>query len=167
MSKLLLIGSGERRQLMMTDLLWPKIVTLDNSPTHKPDIVADLEKLPYEWAQDNEYDEIHAYEVLEHTGWQGDYKFFFEQWNEFHRILKKGGSFIATVPMWNTIWNRGDPGHKREINNGTLVFLSQKEYEKQVGVTPMADYRDIYHGDFVTEFMDQSGPLFRFKLRAL
>ena len=163
MKKVLMIGAGSRK----IEVKDAEIVTLDISHQHDVDIYADLNKLPYCWAQDNEYDEIHAYEVLEHLGSQGDYKFFFEQFNEFHRILKPGGLLIATVPAWNTIWAQGDPGHTRVISEATLVFLTRKNYEEQVGKTAMSDYRDIYKGDFETMKLAREGVTFAFTLRAL
>ena len=110
----------------------------------------DLEKLPLPF-EANEFDEIHGYHVLEHTGQQGDFRFFFAQWQEFWRILKPNGVFIGIVPIWNGEWAWGDPGHKRMITAGTLTFLSQNEYDKQLGKTAMADYRFCYKADFRRE----------------
>lgn len=77
---------------------------------------------------------------------QGDWRYFFEEWNEYYRILKKDGMFRGIVPFGTWTW--GDPGHTRVITNGTLAFLSRKQYEKQIGNTAMTDYRFIYKGDF-------------------
>lgn len=123
------------------------VITLDINEELNPDIVWDLNNLPLP-LDDNKFDEIHAYEVLEHIAYQGDYKSFFHLFNELYRILKKDGFIFISVPVWNSLWGFGDPGHTRIINIGTIVFLSQKQYEKQVGKTPMTDYRNIYKGDF-------------------
>jgi SAM-dependent methyltransferase len=171
-SKVILLGAGasKDRRIVVNgrqDFEGQDVVTLDYNHDHKPDIVADLEVLPYTWAQDNEYDEVHAYEVLEHTGTQGDWKFFFEQFSELHRILKPNGVLAASVPKWDSMWAWGDPSHKRVLNAGTLTFLMQKEYEKQVGKTAMSDFRFCYKADFeliLTTFMGDS---FYFALRAI
>ena len=151
MGKVLLIGAGSSKQKLIgchENVNWcGDVVTLDNNKDHSPDVVWDLEQLPYPF-MDSEFDEIHGYEVLEHTGFQGDWKFFFDQFSEFHRILKPGGVFCATVPRWDRKWGWGDPSHKRIINEGTLVFLDQDEYKKQIGHTAMSDFRYYYKADF-------------------
>jgi hypothetical protein len=78
-SRELLIGAGSSRvKKLFKDgrNQWGNLVTLDINADHQPDIVWNLEDLPLPFAND-EFDEIHAYEVLEHTGQQGDYVFFF------------------------------------------------------------------------------------------
>lgn len=150
--KELLIGCGSRRQknIALSENqreFHEGLVTLDINPDHKPDVVWDLNVLPYPFP-DNEFDEIHAYEVMEHVGRQGDWKFFFAQWDEFYRILKPDGQFYGTSPLWNSPWAWGDPGHTRLIQGESLVFLDREQYHIQVGKTPMTDYRFTYAGDF-------------------
>jgi hypothetical protein len=77
----------------------------------------------------------------------GDWRFFLGQFADFWRILKPGGLFFATTPDPSSPWAFGDPGHTRLIPRGALTFLDQSEYERQVGVTPMTDYRHWYKGD--------------------
>lgn len=99
------------------------------------------------------WDEIHAYEVLEHLGRQGDAHAFFAQMSEIWRLLKPGGFLVAEVPsrFSGNLW--GDPGHSRAIVEETLVFLDQSQYVLQCdgperSRTPMSDYRNIYKADF-------------------
>lgn len=154
----LLLGCGNNRikrlSIKEENPEFQNLVTLDIDPSTKPDVVWNLDNLPYPF-QDEEFDEIHAYEVLEHTGTQGDYKFFFEQFNELYRILKNKGKLYITVPYWQSIWALGDPGHRRVFNEGSFTFLDRSEYEKQVGITSMTDYRHIYHGHFNRLFCDR------------
>ncbi len=161
----LLIGCGSNRDKKLKPPgheEWENLVTLDKNADHKPDVICDLAQVPlygkalglenqplnYSKLPDDLYDEIHAYEVLEHTGRQGDYRFFFAQFEEFWRILKPGGLLCATVPSWRSEWAWGDPSHTRVITPGTLAFLSQKQYELQVGKTTMSDFRYLYKADF-------------------
>jgi SAM-dependent methyltransferase len=163
----LLIGCGaSREKVFRPQNPWTEIVTLDINPAHKPDVVWDLEKLPYPF-EDNQFDEIHAYEVLEHIGQQGDYKTFFAQFSELWRILKPGGTLCATVPSWDGMWAWGDPSHKRIINDGTLAFLSQSQYAEQVGKTTMTDFRYLYKADFKIIHTQTDMDRFAFVLEAI
>jgi len=145
----LLIGCGNRRSKDMgaTDQKeFKNLTTLDIDENCKPDVLWDLNDLPYPFG-DNYFDEIHAYDVLEHFGAQGDYRAFFAQFSEFWRISKHGALFLATVPVWNGMWAFGDPGHTRVLPPGCFHYLAQKQYE-QVGTTKMTDYRHLYKADF-------------------
>jgi SAM-dependent methyltransferase len=146
----LLIGAGNSRDKKMVHELTPgkefdELVTMDIDPNCGADVIHNLDHLPYEFFEDGYFDEIHAYEVLEHCGTQGDENFFFEQFNEFHRILKPGGVFCASVPHWQSIWAFGDPGHKRVLPPCIFNFLSEGFYE-QLGKTACADYRHLIKG---------------------
>ena len=165
----LLIGCGNdlRKKVVIegsTD--WSNLTTLDNDPDCKPDILHDLDVFPYPFEADT-FDEIHAIEVLEHCGHQGDVRYFFDQFNEFYRILKPGGLFVATVPMWDSPWAWSDPGHRRVITRYSLVFLSDYEYEQQVGKTPMADYRRMKRCNFEVQAATESEHQLGFILKAL
>jgi len=156
--KTLLIGAGRKRERVTVGGRDGKpvfhrtpidgdLVTLDINPDHYPDVLHDLNDRPLPFA-DNEFDEIHAYEVLEHIGRQGDYKSFCEEFSEYWRILKPGGMLVGTCPHHKSEWAWGDPSHVRVLTLGTFVFLSQAEYVKQVGVTAMSDFRYLYKADF-------------------
>jgi hypothetical protein len=146
----LLIGCGsnlEKKLALPGKETWTQLVTLDYEPSHKPDIIHDLHRIPLPF-EDNTFDEIHAYEVLEHVGKQGDWKFFFDQFSDFYRILKHDGVMIGTVPHWQSVWAWGDPSHTRVIPGAAFTFLVQPQYTVQVGVTPMSDFRSRYKADF-------------------
>jgi len=151
MKRELVLGCGFKKNFSINpNQTWECQSTIDINPDAKPDILMDLsditKKLPF---NDNTFEEIHAYEILEHIGQQGDYKLFFKQFEEYWRVLKPYGTMFITVPKHDELWAWGDPGHTRIINDGTLVFLDQEEYKKQIGITSMTDYRRIYKGNFV------------------
>lgn len=164
----LLIGCGSRRVKMIHsgNPDFQNVTTLDINPDHKPDLIWDLTDiyLPF---NDDTFDEIHAYEVLEHTGAQGDYRFFFGQFSEFWRILKPGGSLFATVPMHNSVWAFGDPSHTRVIQKESLIFLNQPTYTREVGVTPISDFRYIYQADFDITYCSEENGTLGFALQAV
>jgi predicted SAM-dependent methyltransferase len=139
------------------------VTSLDINPQHNPDVVHDLNEHPLPF-EDETFDEIHAYEVLEHLASQGDWRFFCSEWNEYYRILKAGGHFFGTVPDLESPWLWADPSHTRVITKDTLVFLNQDNYE-QVGETAMSDFRSHYHGDFETMAAEVGNSRLLFVLR--
>jgi SAM-dependent methyltransferase len=189
MKKQLLIGCGHSRVKRMwvgENTGWDELVTLDINPECNPDVVHDLEVLPYPF-ENNSFDEIHAYGVLEHLSDQGDYKSFFAQFEEFYRILKPNGFLVACVPsergqivttgrdsktgeiIKSVIFSPqqwGDPSHRRVINLISLTFLSQESY-KQCGHTMMTDFRNIYKGDFTLAWHQDTGELLNFVLQPI
>ena len=46
------------------------------------------------------------------------------------------------------MWALGDPSHTRVLTSGSLVFLNQEEYRRQIGHTAMSDFRFCYAADF-------------------
>lgn len=176
---------------------WQDLITLDINLECDPDIVCDLsclrsfrietgqikrfevtthdirkdralELIDDYGLRDNLFNEIHAYEVLEHIGQQGKHVLFFQQFSEFWRILKPGGYFCATVPHWQSLWAWGDPSHTRVINEGTLTFLDLREYERQLGKTAMSDYRkELGETNFEVIQAYNQNEMFVFILRAI
>lgn len=169
MFKELLIGCGSRATKDLStekSHKFKNLTRLDNNPDHKSDVLWDLTKHPLPFP-DNEFDEIHAYDVLEHLAHQGDYKFFFAEFSEYWRILKKDGLFFASVPALDSVWKWGDPSHKRVIVKENLTFLSQDEYTKQIGVTKMSDFRNIYKANFKSVHIRSEGTHFYFILQVI
>lgn len=171
----LLLGSGmftEKRISVPTGPFeWQNLVTVDSNPDMKPSLVWDLNNIPLPFP-DNAFDEIHAYEVLEHCGAQGDFRFFFQQFADLWRILKPGGYLMATVPMWDSPWAWGDPSHTRVITTGSLVFLNQQEYVNQIDKpigkrTSMTDFRRWYQADFECVAGNEGEHQFQFVLQAV
>ena len=167
--KELLLGAGKNhvKKLVINNREeWDDLVTLDMNPDHNPDVLWDMTKLPLPF-DDDTFDEIHAYDVLEHTGQQGDYRFFFAQWSDFWRILKPGGTLLGNSPIHSCGWAWGDPGHTRLITPHCLVYLNQPEYDKQVGISPMTDYRFCYTADFDPIHIETKDETFIYGLKAI
>lgn len=168
--KQLLIGAGNSRvkKIETPDRSpdWDDLTTLDFDAASKPDIEHDLNALPLPFGDDT-FDEIHAYCVLEHCGRQGDFRFFFDQWAEFWRILKPDGRFYGQTPFYGSKWAWGDPSHSRIVSLESLVFLSQQSYREQVGKTAMTDFRSLYTADFEVSFQRRDAEHDWFILRAI
>jgi predicted SAM-dependent methyltransferase len=165
----LLIGCGSNHGKRLTcdeTTDWSSLTTLDYNADHKPDVVWDLmnpKGLPFE---DNTFDEIHAYEVLEHTGAQGDYKFFFWQFSDFWRVLKPNGHLLVTCPSRHSVWALGDPSHTRIMQKEQLVFLFQEAYQ-DVGKSSISDFRSIYKADYRPIHINENDTEFSFILQAI
>ena len=165
----LLIGCGNQRRKKLAfdgDWEWKELVTLDHDPLCGADVTHDLNDLPWPF-EDGTFDEVHAYEVLEHIGRQGDYEAFFAHFGEIYRLLKPDGLLCATVPWWQDVWAWADPSHTRLIAPQTLVFLDQSQYAKQVGKTAMTDFRWLWKGDFEPVAAERQDNQFWFALRAV
>jgi len=140
MKKTLLLGTTPDRknkkrvkfELSPTSHFDGEVYTLDlqgeESSTHA---VMDLENLhakgvlPY---GDETFDEIHAYEIIEHYGLQGDFRGFFREFGEFWRILKPEGLMMISCPMWDSPWSIGDPGHCRIFAKQSFSWLVEDHY---------------------------------------
>ena len=167
MSELLIgCGNSRRKKLTLGEFTWTDLTTIDHDPNCGADIIHDLDETPWP-VEDNSFDEIHAYEVLEHLGQQGDYKAFFSHFGEIWRILKPGGKLFATCPSYKSMWAWGDPSHVRVLTPGTMLFLSQKQYERQVGKNAMTDFRWLWKGDLEPDHLEDDGETFTFILRAV
>lgn len=162
----LLLGAGDQPLKLVShngDMNWRNLTTLDMNEAHKPDVVWDLNDTTLPFADDT-FDEVAAYDVLEHLGTQGDWRFFFRQFDDFWRILKPNGRFMGICPKATSPWAWGDPGHTRVIQPETLVFLDRTNY----GKPPMSDYRPWYRGDFHVEYTaDCTEHQYAFVLRAV
>ena len=163
----LLLGAGSRRDKLLYPVggeEWHDLVTCDIVASHRPDVVCDLNRTPWPFASES-MREIHAYEVLEHLGAQGDWRAFFDQFGEIWRILVPGGYVAGTCPSWRSEWAWADPSHTRVITSGTLTFLCRREYQRQVGLYPMSDFRGYWRHSFVPVLLSEDEDKLLFVLR--
>lgn len=174
----LLLGCGHRREKLLglpgSDLKWKFLYTLDINEKCKPDILCDLDSsVAWDlWSIDSDkctmhgldcidtpvsspkikesyFDEVHAYEVLEHLGRQGHAPSFFATFSNIHRILKPNGFLFATVPSRYSAWLWGDPSHRRVILKESLVFLDQQQIRaNRAAGTAMSDFSYLWTQDF-------------------
>ena len=168
----LLLGCGFSRAKLLGQaghpLAFQDLITLDYNIKCAPDLLCNMDEGFLQWhiseftdnakrcldesatkIKDNFFAEVHAYEVLEHLGTQGDAADFFGCFANIHRVLIPGGFLFGTVPSRHSPWAWGDPSHRRVIQQESLVFLSQKRVAaNRARGTQMSDFSQLWSLDF-------------------
>ena len=152
----LLLGRGNfpvrriRNNREAEDFSDVNLTTIDINPDLKPDILMDLNilseggRLPFD---DCSFDEIHAYDVLEHLGRFGDWRGYFTEFKEYHRVLRNNGCMYIVVPINQDAL--ADVGHSRLFHGNHFAFLNQKFYElNNKQCTCATDYRWYWKENF-------------------
>lgn len=108
--KKLNLGCGEQKK--------EGYVNVDWSPLNRPDVVHDLNVLPYPF-EDASFDEIEIFHVLEHLDKP------FAVMKELHRILKRGGSLHVKVPHFSRGFTHAEHAHGFDV---TFPLYFRKDF---------------------------------------
>jgi SAM-dependent methyltransferase len=109
-TKKLNLGCGEHKK--------EGFINLDWSPLNAPDVVHDLNALPYPFA-DNSIDEVEAFHVLEHLDKP------FAIMKELHRILKPEGVLHIKVPHFSRGFTHAEHTHGFDV---TFPLYFRKDF---------------------------------------
>lgn len=94
-------------------------VNLDKRKLHGVDVIWDINKQPLPF-KNNEFDEIYADNVLEHT------EDVVSTVNELWRITKGGGLIKLVLPSWNAADAYTDPTHKHFFTLDSFDYWDKK-----------------------------------------
>lgn len=129
MKKILVLGCG-KKPFVSTDPA-DVIVKVDILEGIGADVVHDLDSYPYPFA-DNEFDEIHMDNVLEHL------TNVVRCMEELHRIGRHEARIVITVPYFRSIWACLDPTHKHFFTVDTLSYFdTEHRYHHQYAMSPV------------------------------
>ena len=129
-----------------------KVTTIDMNPDCNPTIVGDV-LTEVKKLESDSFDEINAYDTLEHWGVQGDWQGYFDEFTEYHRILREGGQMCILVPVGTDTF--ADPGHVRFFSITWFCMLNQKFYEQEIEKgSSCTDYRHYYKKNFDISFSE-------------
>jgi SAM-dependent methyltransferase len=156
-SFLLGCGTNHSRQIQFDGKTeWTgELTTIDMDPNCGASLVLDLSifccNLPFD---DETFDEGGAMNSMEHWGRQGDWKGWFDEMGEIHRILKPGGLMSVLVPVGEDAL--ADPGHCRFFQKNWFYFLNQSFYGLNATKnTCFTDYRWYWKKNFDIEYCEE------------
>jgi SAM-dependent methyltransferase len=105
------VGCGIRKQ--------PGAIGLDRNPASRADVIADLDRFPYPFA-DCSFDRITAIHVIEHLS------DVIRAMEEFHRLLCDGGTLRIETPHYTDHSSFCDPTHKSHLTSFSFRYFGEK-----------------------------------------
>src|SRR6266516_126386 len=113
--KLLDVGCGIHKQ--------PGSIGLDRNPASRADVLADLDRFPYPFA-DNAFDRLTAIHVIEHVD------DVIRTMEEFHRLVRPGGTVRIETPHYTDFSSFCDPTHKSHLNSFGFGYYSKARFRE-------------------------------------
>ena len=124
--RILDVGCGIKKQ--------PGAIGIDRNPASHPDVLVDLDQFPYPFA-DSSFDRITAIHVIEHLS------DVIRTMEEFHRLLRPGGSLRIETPHYTDYSSWCDPTHKNHLNSFSFRYFGEKH--GGFGYYSQARFREI------------------------
>lgn len=107
----------------------PGYVNVDYNPDVMPDVVHDLTVYPWPF-EDNQFDEVISFHVIEHLIHQGNAEEFFAFFRECWRVMKDKATIRIITPDASSENAFADPWHKCAFNRGIFAFISKDSIRK-------------------------------------
>jgi SAM-dependent methyltransferase len=109
--RILDVGCGIRKN--------PGAIGIDRNPSSRADVLCDLDRYPYPF-RDNAFDRLLAIHVIEHVA---DVVATME---EFHRLVKPGGTVRIETPHYTDFSSFCDPTHRSHLNSFSFRYFGEK-----------------------------------------
>lgn len=93
-------------------------IGIDNNPRTKADVLCDLDHFPYPF-RDNSFDQLRAIHVIEHVA------NVIRTMEEFHRLVRPGGSVILETPHYTDFSSFCDPTHRWHLNSFSFRYFGE------------------------------------------
>jgi len=104
------VGCGIHKQ--------PGSIGIDRNPASSADVLADLDRFPYPFA-DNSFDRLTAIHVIEHLS------DVIGAMEEFHRLVRPGGTVRLETPHYTDFSSFCDPTHKSHLNSFSFRYFGE------------------------------------------
>ncbi len=108
--RILDVGCGIHKQ--------PGAIGIDRNPASRADVLADLDRFPYPFA-DSSFDRLTAIHVIEHVN------DVIRTMEEFHRLVRAGGTVRIETPHYTDFSSFCDPTHKSHLNSFSFRYFGE------------------------------------------
>jgi SAM-dependent methyltransferase len=136
---------------------YPGAIGIDRIAGTRADVLGDLDRFPYPF-RDNSFDEVRAIHVIEHVA------DVIRSMEEFHRLLRNGGTVFIATPHYTDFSSFCDPTHRWHLNsfsfryfgadNAGFGYYSRCRFiEKSVHVKLLAFWRWLGFEFLVNQFL--------------
>ena len=117
-------ASGDAKRLRILDVgcgihKQPGSIGIDRNPASRADVLADLDHFPYPFA-DSSFDRLTAIHVIEHVD------DVIRTMEEFHRLVRNGGTVRIETPHYTDFSSFCDPTHKHPSEQLQLPLLRRE-----------------------------------------
>ncbi len=97
---------------------YPGAIGVDVNPHARADVLCDLDRFPYPF-KDNSFDSLRAVHVIEHV------RDVMRAVEEFHRLVRPGGSIYIVTPHYTDFSSFCDPTHRWHLNSFSLRYFGE------------------------------------------
>ena len=96
----------------------PGALGIDRNPASAADVICDLDRFPYPFA-DGAFDELYAIHVIEHVS------DVIRTMEEFHRLVRAGGTIRIETPHYTDFSSFCDPTHKHHLTSYSFRYFGE------------------------------------------